>query len=161
MHPKAARSPTDGHGDFKQGKHKGSGSCQHTMSVRKLRLLHSSCAVGRDGGVQIQGCNTRASFHVSTQCWTRRKEGGWPLAAPGVPAGPWVVPPLPCPPQWWPRRTQPILAMLPALPSPLPDHNTKCLRTQNQALPLKMPCFLIAMRGMEMRGFSRFLSNER
>lgn len=91
--PSAARSPADGHGPFKRGKRKASGDRQHAVSVRKLRLPCS----GRAVGAQIQGCNTRASFCAPSQCGARRKEDGWPLAAPGLPAGPRALPPLPCP----------------------------------------------------------------
>lgn len=116
LHPQAARSTADGHGDFRWGRHKGSG----------------------------------------------RKENGWPLVAPVVPAGPRAVPPLPCPPWWWPQRVQPqpTPAGLPALPSPPPDHNAEHLRTRHQALPLKM-LVPIATRRRETRGFSDVLSNER
>lgn len=48
-------------------------------------MLQLSCM--QRWSVQIQGYNTKVSFLVSLWCWTK-KEGGWPLAALGLPQVP-------------------------------------------------------------------------
>lgn len=92
----------------------------------EVTMLQLSCM--QRWRVQIQGYNTRVSFHMSLQCWTRRKEGRWPLAALGVPQVPGQCQLCPIPCSTWPRGLRfSLLALL----SPLSKHKARCLLIQN------------------------------